>query len=80
MSRYVDQLVQNQWVRCAQNKSVVNGRAYTKTKVPPLLTRLLCILGCHDFRMISKTFGFGTGGGVETVECLRCGVTMTRRA
>jgi len=54
------------------------GREYTTSMVPPLLTRLLCKLGRQDFRMISKTFGFGTGGGIETVECLRCGITMTR--
>ncbi|MDP7518267.1 MAG: hypothetical protein QGI17_14270 [Arenicellales bacterium] len=49
-------------------------------KLPLLLTRLLCRLGFHDFRVISKQFGFGTKGGVETVECRRCGVTMTRQA
>jgi hypothetical protein len=54
------------------------GREYTTSNVPPLLTRLLCKLGRHDFRMINKTFEFGTGGGIETVECLRCGITMTR--
>ena len=26
------------------------------------------------------SFGFGAKGGVETVECRRCGVTMTRQA
>jgi len=30
--------------------------------------------------VISKKFGFGTKGGVEAVECRRCGVTMTRQA
>jgi len=49
-------------------------------KLPPLLAQLLCRLGFHDFRVISKKFGFGTGGGVETVECRRCGVTMIRQA
>ncbi len=52
----------------------------TTPKLPPLLARLLCRLGYHDFRVISKTFGFGTEGGIETVECLRCGVTITRQA
>jgi hypothetical protein len=53
---------------------------HTTPKFPPLLVRLLCRLGFHDFRMINKTFGFGTAGGIETVECLRCGVTITRQA
>lgn len=53
---------------------------HSTPKSPPLLARLLCRLGFHDFRMISKTFGFGAGGGIETVECLRCGVTITRQA
>lgn len=43
-----------------------------------LLGRLLCWLGFHDYRVIDKTFGFGAGGGVEKVECRRCGVTITR--
>jgi hypothetical protein len=50
------------------------------TKLPLLLARLLCRLGFHDFRVISKKFGFCTKGGVEAVECRRCGVTMTRQA
>jgi len=47
-------------------------------KLPSLLGRLLCWLGFHDYRVIDKTFGFGAGGGVEKVECRRCGVTITR--
>ncbi|WP_423909982.1 hypothetical protein [Candidatus Spongiihabitans sp.] len=47
--------------------------------LPPLLGKLLCWLGFHDFQVISKTFGFGDGGGVEKVECKRCGVIMTRK-
>ncbi len=46
-------------------------------KLPPLLGRFLCWLGVHDFRVVSKTFEFGTEG-VERVECRRCGVTVTR--
>ena len=50
------------------------------SKLPSLLSRLLCWLGVHDFRVIDKTFEFGAGGGIEKVECRRCGVTMTRQA
>ena len=46
-------------------------------KLPPLLGQILCWFGFHDFRVISKTFGFGSGG-VEKVECRRCGVVVTR--
>ncbi len=42
-------------------------------KLPPLLARLLCWLGFHDFRVISVTIGFGPGGQVEKVQCRRCG-------
>ena len=31
-------------------------------KLPPLLDRILCWLGFHDFRVVSKTPGFGTDG------------------
>ncbi|MFQ5760684.1 MAG: hypothetical protein ACE5HM_06890 [Acidiferrobacterales bacterium] len=48
-------------------------------KLPPLLARLLCWLGFHDFRVISKTFEFGAGGGIEKIECRRCGATMERQ-
>jgi len=48
------------------------------SKLSSLLGRLQCWLGFHDYRVIDKTFGFGAGGGVEKVECRRCGVTMTR--
>lgn len=49
-------------------------------KLPLLLGCLLCWLGFHDFHVIDKTFDFGAGGGIEKVECRRCGVTMTRQA
>jgi hypothetical protein len=45
-----------------------------------LFNRLLCWLGYHDFRVIDKTFGFAGGGGIEKVECRRCGVTVSRQA
>jgi len=54
-----------------------NG-AFDMVKLPPLLGRILCWLGLHDFRVVSKSFGFGTEG-VERDECRRCGVTVTRK-
>ncbi|GMQ87483.1 MAG: hypothetical protein BMS9Abin08_0687 [Gammaproteobacteria bacterium] len=47
--------------------------------LPPLLGRLLCWLGFHDFRVIDRAFEFGDGGGIEKVECRRCGATMVRQ-
>jgi len=49
-------------------------------KFPPLIGRLLCWLGFHDFHVIDKSFGFGSGNSVEKVECRRCGATITRQA
>lgn len=54
------------------------SEAIDMVKLPPLLGRFLCWLGFHDFRIVSKTFGFGTEG-VEKDECRRCGVTVTRK-
>ena len=45
-----------------------------------LIGRLLCRLGFHRFRVIEVTLGFGDAGGVEKVECRRCGVFMSREA
>ncbi len=45
-----------------------------------LIGRLLCRLGFHNFRIIDVTLGFGAAGGVEKVECRRCGVIMSREA
>ncbi|VAX09482.1 hypothetical protein MNBD_GAMMA26-284 [hydrothermal vent metagenome] len=50
------------------------------TNLPPFMGRLLCWLVFHDFRVIDRTFGFGSGGGIEKVECRRCGATITRQA
>jgi hypothetical protein len=44
-----------------------------------LIGKLLCWLGFHDFTVLSRTFGFGEGDGVEKVECKRCGVIVTRQ-
>ena len=49
------------------------------SRLPSLLGRLLCWLGFHDFRVIDKTFEFGGGGGIEKVECRRCGTTIIRQ-
>jgi hypothetical protein len=43
-----------------------------------LITRILCLLGGHDFRVIEVTFGFGPSGKVEKVQCQRCGLVTTR--
>ena len=54
------------------------NEAFAMVKLPPLLGRILCWFGLHDFRLVSKSFGFGTEG-VERDECRRCGVTVTRK-
>lgn len=46
-------------------------------KLPPLLGKVLCWLGFHDYRVVDVTLGFGTKG-VERDECRRCGVILTR--
>ena len=40
--------------------------------------RLLCLLGFHSFRLIEKAASFGSGG-VEKIQCQRCGLTITRQ-
>ncbi len=42
----------------------------------PLLSKLLCWLGFHDFHVVGKSF-VGSKGGIETKECRRCGLRMT---
>lgn len=42
------------------------------------LGKLLCWCNLHDFRVLSKSFAFGTNMGVEKVECRRCGIIVTR--
>jgi hypothetical protein len=46
--------------------------------VRTLIARLLCLLGWHDFKIIEGSFGFGASGGVEKVQCRRCGLVTTR--
>ncbi len=43
-----------------------------------ILSRILCRLGVHDFRLVEMTVSFGSEGGVEKVRCTRCGLTITR--
>ena len=52
---------------------------YGMEKLPPLLGRILCWLGFHDFRVVNVTFEFGTDA-LEKDECRRCGATRTRIA
>ena len=40
---------------------------------------LLCWLGIHRYRIISSTFGFGSGGAVNRVQCKICGVKKIRK-
>jgi hypothetical protein len=42
------------------------------------LTRFLCFLGLHRFRVVEKAASFGSGG-VEKVRCERCGLTIRRQ-
>jgi len=49
-------------------------------KLPPLLGRLLCRLGFHDYRVLEIMFQFSAGSSIEKVECRRCGATGTRQA
>ncbi len=44
----------------------------------PGISRILCVLGLHDFRLIERILSFGSGSGVEKVQCRRCGLVITR--
>jgi len=44
-----------------------------------LFGKVLCWLGFHDYHIIKETFSF-SGEGIETVECRRCGLRVTRQA
>ncbi|MCH6562065.1 MAG: hypothetical protein IH800_06570 [Myxococcales bacterium] len=46
--------------------------------MPRILSRILCVLGLHDFRLVERILSFGCEGGVEKVQCRRCGLTITR--
>jgi len=42
------------------------------------ISLLFCWLGFHRYRVISSTFGFGSGGTVESVQCKICGIKKIR--
>jgi hypothetical protein len=50
------------------------------TKLSPILGRLLCGLGLHDFRVINVRFGFGASGNIEQVEGRHFGRFTTRQS
>jgi hypothetical protein len=49
------------------------------SKLRSVFGDLLCQLGFHDYRVLEKKFQFGSGSGIEKVECRRCGVIVTRQ-
>ncbi len=55
-------------------------RAYFMQKLAALYGHLLCRFGVHDFRVIDRAFEFGAGGGIEKVQCKRCGTIIARQA
>jgi hypothetical protein len=40
---------------------------------------LLCWLGIHRYKIINKTFDFGSSEGVETIQCKICGINKIRK-
>ena len=44
-----------------------------------IVGRILCLAGWHDYAVVSRTFGFGSSGDVEKVECRRCGHATARK-
>ncbi len=64
---------------CGQDSGFAEcGEAVRGNDIQKILGHLLCLLGFHDYRVISATFGFGGAGNVETVKCERCGHVTTR--
>ena len=53
---------------------IINGKTMKKIKI----ALLLCWLGIHRYKIINKTFGFGSGGAVETIQCKICGINKIR--
>jgi hypothetical protein len=47
--------------------------------LPRILGRILCLLGLHDYRLVERSVSFGSEGGVEKVQCKRCGLTIMRQ-
>ena len=54
-------------------------RDQNRLPLPPLIGRLLCIIGRHDYRIVEVTGGFGGGGSVEKRECRRCQFVSVRQ-
>jgi hypothetical protein len=48
-----------------------------KNALRRFMGHLLCLVGFHDFKVIDRTFQFGSGG-FETVECRRCEIIVKR--
>lgn len=48
-------------------------------RIQSVFGHLLCQLGLHDYRVLEKMFQFGSGNGIEKVECQRCSVIITRQ-
>lgn len=55
------------------------GDAVGSDSLHKIFGQLLCLLGFHDYHVISGIFGFGSAGNVEKVECRRCGLVTTRQ-
>ncbi len=56
------------------------GEAVSSDNLHKILGQLLCLVGFHDYHVISGTFGFGGAGNVEKIECRRCGYVTTRQS
>ena len=54
-------------------------RDQNRLPIPPLMGRLLCRIGWHDYRILEVTSGFGGGGSVEKRECRRCQFVSVRQ-
>ena len=63
----------------AAGTSSNDNRGDTVARTLTLLGQLLCWLGFHDFRVISRAFEFRAGAAVEKVKCRRCGLRITRQ-
>ena len=48
--------------------------------MPPTVffSRLLCVLGFHNFRVVGTEFAFSAGARTEKIECRRCGIMFVR--
>ena len=62
--------------RLKDNRS---DRDQNRLPIPPLMGRLLCRIGWHDYRILEVTGGFGGGGSVEKRKCRRCQFVSVRQ-